>query len=91
MSDESWGIKRICASCGTKFYDFNKSPIVCPNCEAIFDPEAILKKKKPQAQSEEDIELKDFDGDEIEGDDSMDEVLPEEDEDEDLSLNDEKN
>jgi uncharacterized protein (TIGR02300 family) len=26
------GSKRLCASCGAKFYDLNKSPITCPKC-----------------------------------------------------------
>ena len=26
------GLKRVCASCTTRFYDFNKSPILCPKC-----------------------------------------------------------
>lgn len=30
------GLKRVCASCQTKFYDFNKSPIVCPKCKNEF-------------------------------------------------------
>lgn len=30
------GLKRVCASCQTKFYDFNKSPIICPKCKAEF-------------------------------------------------------
>ena len=30
------GTKRICQSCGTKFYDLGRTPIVCPKCDAIF-------------------------------------------------------
>jgi uncharacterized protein (TIGR02300 family) len=30
------GLKRTCASCATKFYDFNKSPIFCPKCNTEF-------------------------------------------------------
>jgi uncharacterized protein (TIGR02300 family) len=26
------GIKRVCVSCGTKFYDLTKVPAVCPKC-----------------------------------------------------------
>jgi uncharacterized protein (TIGR02300 family) len=32
------GTKRLCASCGAKFYDLNKDPIVCPKCETVFHP-----------------------------------------------------
>lgn len=30
------GLKRVCASCATRFYDFNKTPIVCPKCSTEF-------------------------------------------------------
>ena len=31
MTKPEWGTKRT-GPCGTKFYDFNKSPIICPGC-----------------------------------------------------------
>ena len=31
MAKPEWGTKRT-GPCGTKFYDFNKSPIICPGC-----------------------------------------------------------
>src|SRR3546814_10994454 len=33
VANPKWGTKRICQSCGTKFYDLTTSPIVCPSCE----------------------------------------------------------
>jgi uncharacterized protein (TIGR02300 family) len=30
------GFKRVCGSCGTKFYDFGRSPIVCPKCGTVY-------------------------------------------------------
>ena len=42
----SLGIKRSCQACGCKYYDFNKTPIVCPSCEAEFDPEVLLKSRR---------------------------------------------
>jgi uncharacterized protein (TIGR02300 family) len=30
------GAKRQCQSCATKFYDFNRDPILCPKCGAAF-------------------------------------------------------
>jgi len=30
------GTKRLCAHCGAKFYDLNKTPIICPKCETAF-------------------------------------------------------
>ncbi|MEX2631664.1 MAG: TIGR02300 family protein [Tistlia sp.] len=49
MAKPEWGSKRICQSCGAKFYDFDKNPIVCPACSATFDPEAILKSRRGKA------------------------------------------
>ena len=46
MAKPEWGIKRICQSCGTLYYDLRKTPIVCPKCGAEFDPEAVLKSRR---------------------------------------------
>ena len=32
MAKPELGTKRICVSCGTRFYDLGKSPAVCPKC-----------------------------------------------------------
>ena len=45
MNKEAWGIKRVCSRCGSRFYDLNKSPILCPNCGEEFDVEYMIKKK----------------------------------------------
>ncbi len=34
------GTKRQCASCGAKFYDLRRDPIICPRCEVVFEPVA---------------------------------------------------
>ena len=46
MNEIELGVKRRCVSCGTKFYDFLKSPITCPKCGTEFDPEQLLKSRK---------------------------------------------
>ena len=51
MAKPEWGIKRICSSCNKKYYDFNKSPIICPSCGAEFDPDYYLKTKKGKSVS----------------------------------------
>ena len=45
------GTKRICPSCGTKFYDLLKSPIICPKCGVSFIAAPLLPSKgdSPQA------------------------------------------
>jgi uncharacterized protein (TIGR02300 family) len=42
------GTKRLCGSCGAKFYDLNKTPIVCPKCETVFIPVAVAR-ARPEA------------------------------------------
>ena len=46
MAKPEWGKKRICLACNTKYYDFNKSPIICPSCGSEFDPDIYLKSRK---------------------------------------------
>ncbi|MDE0810635.1 MAG: TIGR02300 family protein [Alphaproteobacteria bacterium] len=53
MAKSEWGIKRVCQSCATLFYDFAKSPIVCPSCGAAFDPEAVLKSRRNRVPAPE--------------------------------------
>jgi len=46
VANPEWGTKRICQSCGAKFYDLHRDPIVCPKCQTEFDPEAFLKTRR---------------------------------------------
>ncbi|HEX2580504.1 MAG TPA: TIGR02300 family protein [Dongiaceae bacterium] len=48
MSKLEWGLKRLCQNCGAHFYDMRRNPIECPKCNAVFDPEALLKSKRTQ-------------------------------------------
>ena len=53
MAKPEWGTKRICLSCGAKFYDLLRSPILCPACGAEFDPEAAgrARRQRPAARA----------------------------------------
>jgi uncharacterized protein (TIGR02300 family) len=44
------GTKRVCPSCGTKYYDLHRSPIVCPNCGTVFVVAAATRapERKPE-------------------------------------------
>jgi uncharacterized protein (TIGR02300 family) len=42
------GTKRLCASCGAKFYDLNKDPIHCPKCEALYVIAPIVTRGRPE-------------------------------------------
>ncbi len=30
------GAKRVCQSCGSKFYDLMRDPIICPICQSVY-------------------------------------------------------
>ena len=36
MAKPELGSKRLCQSCGAKFFDLNRDPILCPKCGATF-------------------------------------------------------
>ena len=57
MSKPNWGIKRICPSCSMKYYDFDKSPIICPGCNFKFDPDLLLKSRKGRGFSSKSEDL----------------------------------
>ena len=80
MAKEEWGTKRVCPndSCGVKFYDLLRTPIICPECgqevtietpEArkpgaeIEDKKAIPKKDKTASVDDSDELLEDDEGD----------------------------
>jgi uncharacterized protein (TIGR02300 family) len=43
------GTKRLCASCGAKFYDLNKDPIHCPKCGVVYEVVVATRPVRPQA------------------------------------------
>ena len=46
MAKADLGLKRTCLSCGMRYYDFNKTPIICPGCQTVFDPEAVIRSRR---------------------------------------------
>jgi uncharacterized protein (TIGR02300 family) len=46
LAKPEWGTKRICQSCGARFYDFGRSPIICPACGAVFDLEILNRARR---------------------------------------------
>jgi len=42
------GLKRACTNCGTRFYDMNKRPIICPSCGTEFTG---AEKPKPRGKA----------------------------------------
>ncbi|MEQ8328110.1 MAG: TIGR02300 family protein [Parvibaculaceae bacterium] len=55
LSKPELGTKRDCPSCGGKFYDLNKNPVVCPKCKHEFVPDtgAKAKRAKPAEKPKE--------------------------------------
>ena len=58
MARPEWGTKRICPSCGARYYDLLREPVICPKCSTPFDPEAFLRSRRsrPQAPVEKELE-----------------------------------
>jgi uncharacterized protein (TIGR02300 family) len=49
VAKAEWGTKRICLSCGARFYDLQRDPIVCPSCGTNLDPVAQAKPRRSRA------------------------------------------
>ena len=77
MAKADLGTKRACLACGMRFYDFNRSPIICPGCGAEFDPENIIKSRKgrPAAKTAARDDSDVADDDQMEDDDNADELI----------------
>ena len=46
MANPEWGAKHTCQNCGVKYYDLQRSPIVCPKCKTAFNPDALLRSRR---------------------------------------------
>lgn len=46
MTKPEWGSKRTCLNCGTRFYDMQRTPIVCPKCGSENAPDAVTKARR---------------------------------------------
>ena len=56
MAKPDLGSKRQCQSCGTKFFDLNKDPILCPKCGTVFVVAAIPSTRGGRAAPADDEE-----------------------------------
>ncbi len=57
MAKPELGTKRQCQNCGTKFYDLDKDPIVCPKCGTVFQAAALRSRAAAVARKDEDEEV----------------------------------
>ncbi len=55
MAKPELGNKHQCQHCGTKFFDLNKTPVVCPKCGAV-QQVALARPARASAAEEEEIE-----------------------------------
>ena len=76
MAKPEWGTKRICPSCGTRYYDMIRDPIVCPKCSTPFDPEAFLKSRRSRPAPPIEKELEPVGAEEIDADVETEEAEP---------------
>jgi len=49
VAKAEWGLKRVCLSCGARFYDLQREPIVCPSCGATVDAAGPSKPRRSRA------------------------------------------
>ena len=83
MAKPEWGTKRICPSCGTRYYDLLRDPVVCPKCATPFDPEAFLKARRSRPAAPVEKELEPVGAGDIDADLEGEEAEPAEEEEED--------
>jgi uncharacterized protein (TIGR02300 family) len=89
LAKPEWGTKRICPSCGTRYYDLMRDPVVCPKCSTPFDPEAFLKARRARPAAPVEKELEPVGAGEIDPDleaDEVEDVETAEEEDEEVPL-----
>jgi uncharacterized protein (TIGR02300 family) len=56
MTKPELGAKRLCAYCGTKFYDLHRSPITCPKCGRAFEPVEVSSRFRPAPEPVREVE-----------------------------------
>ena len=90
MPKDEWGVKRICPTCSTRFYDLRTDPMTCPNCGATFTVESLTAVKakalRPEKVKPEPVDLEDLpeieaDEEALETDDDLDDEILEDEED----------
>ncbi len=87
MPKDEWGVKRVCPSCSTRFYDLQNDPMTCPNCGTVFTLDSLTagKPKAPRAEKvkpEPEVEdLPDIEADGNSTEDDLDDEILEDDDD----------
>ena len=58
MAKPEWGTKRLCTSCGARFYDLSRQPIECPKCHTVLDPDQVVRLKRSRSAPPEEPKAK---------------------------------
>ena len=77
VANPQWGIKRVCDNCGAPFYDLNRSPATCPNCDTVVTTGRAAKPRREatsapvieKPETEASVDGKEVPGDDDEADD----------------------
>ncbi len=75
-----WGTKRTCQSCSSRFYDLQKSPIICPKCGSTYEILTTSRRGRKSAAKavmeeevlDQDVELNDTDDTLLDDEDDLD-------------------
>ncbi len=80
MAKPEWGSKRVCQSCGGRFYDLLRDPIVCPHCGAELQGTAHQRSRRnrPAAGGAQPATAAAASGESIENGDPLAEVIDDE-------------
>ncbi|HMQ93600.1 MAG TPA: TIGR02300 family protein [Amaricoccus sp.] len=90
MPKDEWGVKRVCPTCSTRFYDLQNDPMTCPSCGAAFTIESLTavktkalrpEKAKPEPEDTDDLPEVEADDDSLGTDDDLDDEILEDDDD----------
>ena len=68
MVKPEWGMKRVCPSCGARYYDLHKDPVTCPKCGAAYEADTNLKTRRAKAPVPAEVPIEPIAEEEIEAD-----------------------
>ncbi|MGE0733148.1 MAG: TIGR02300 family protein [Alphaproteobacteria bacterium] len=49
MAKAELGTKRVCPSCGARFYDLRRNPAACPSCGHSFNPDDLVRSRRARS------------------------------------------
>lgn len=71
MPKDEWGVKRLCPSCSTRFYDLQRDPMTCPSCSNVFTLESLNAGRNRTLISEKAMAAKIIPDDDIDTDEDV--------------------